>query len=76
MSPNQLLAALPAAAFLLCACSPDTLTAAGSNATSAAIAAKQAQQEKAMADQRIRAMQESLDKHDRSTAEQLDRGTQ
>jgi hypothetical protein len=59
--------------ILLCGCSPDTLTAAGTAASSAAMAAKQGEQEKAIADQKIKAMQEALQQHDRNLSEQVDR---
>jgi hypothetical protein len=61
-----------AIAVLLPGCGPDALTAAGSAATSAAVAAKQAEQQKAMADQKIKAMQEALRQHDRNMSEQVD----
>lgn len=61
-----------AAALLLCACGVDTLTAAGTGATAAAQSAKQAQQEKAIADEKIKAMQDAMQQHTRNLDEQAD----
>jgi hypothetical protein len=58
----------------LAGCGPDALTAAGTAANSAAMAAKQGQQDKAVADQKIKAMQEALQQHDRDLREQADHG--
>lgn len=60
------------AALGLGACSPDVLTAAGTQAQAAAQAAKAGQQEKQMADERIRAMQDAMQQHDRQMGEQVD----
>jgi hypothetical protein len=71
----QTLAGLALSAVLW-GCGPDSLTAATANATAAAAAAKQGQQEKAMADQKIKAMEEALQKHDQDLREQADHGSQ
>ena len=65
-----LLTMTAALALLAGACSPDVAISAGTAATAAAQQAQQAKVQKEMADQRIKAMQDSLQQHDRSTAEQ------
>ncbi len=59
-----------ALAWICSACSPDVALSAGTAATAAAQQAKQAQVEKQMADQRIKAMQDALQQHDRNMSEQ------
>jgi hypothetical protein len=62
-------ATLAALACLASACSPDVAISAGTAATAAAQQAEQAKIQKQMADQRIKAMQDSLQQHERTTGD-------
>lgn len=64
------------AAALLCACGPDALTAATSNASAAAAAAKQAKEQKAQLDAQIKAMQDADQKRVEGVANEVDRASQ
>jgi curli biogenesis system outer membrane secretion channel CsgG len=56
----------------LAGCGPDVMTSAATSAQTAAAQAQAAKQEKEILDQRIKAMQEAQQKHQKDMADQVD----